>query len=155
MARLSDLVNTNVESTTTDESEEGACLVEALETLIEMANEGELVEEEVAALADAIEAISENEVTEEELVEALDALDENWEEPLDEATLNKMSPKEKMKARKWRKKNKGTLKIQAKKRKMKLKKFSKARKKCLIKIAGKELMGCNSKGKTYRKKKRK
>lgn len=128
-----------------DETTEKDALIEALKTLIEMVKEDALIEDELEILDDAIDFISED---------FEDA--EDFDEQLDEAQkLNKMSAKDKAKARKYRMKNKGKLKIQSKKRKMKLKKFGAKRKACAIKIAGKEGYACNSKGKIYRKKERK
>jgi len=137
MASLSDMLKSN-----TEEEIENDSLIEALKTIIEMAENDELTEDEYNIIADSVVFISENE-------------NENEDEDLDEATLRKMKPMELKKARKYRKANKGRLIKAAKKRKLKLKPFIMARKKCAIKIAGKEGIGCNSKGKPYKKKIRK
>lgn len=146
MARLTDMINNDVEAVETDETTiETNPLAEALEVILEMVNEDALTDDEMDVLGEALDFISED----------FDEI-EDFEEELAEAQkLNKMSAKDKAKARKYRMKNKAKLKAQSKKRKMKLKKFSAARKKCAVKIAGKDGYGCNSKGKIYKKKERK
>ena len=114
-------------------------LIESLQTLIEMVEDNLLLDSEVRHIEDTIAFISEDD----------NAL-------LDEALkLKKMSIKDKMRAKKYRMKNKAKLKIQAKKRSMINKKFSKKRKACAIKIAGKSGWGCSITGKPYKVKERK
>jgi len=157
MAKLSDLVKESGAQINEEYGDEYS-LIEDLETLIDMLRNGELSEVEIATLLDAVESISaaggyEDYADYED--EDGDYDDYSYAESLSEATLNKMTPKELMAARKYRQKNKGKLVRQAKKRKMLLQKFSDKRKACAIKIAGKENLGCNDKGIPYRVKTRK
>lgn len=133
MARLTDMVETEVE--VNEELEMDAvdakdALIEALETLIEMVEDDSLNEDEIEILDGAVDFISED-------FEDV----EDFEEELTEKTLNKMSPAAKMKAKKYRMKNKAKLKAAAKKRKLKDKKLKKKKAKC------------EAKGMTYSKKK--
>ena len=129
MANLSSMVKTKVEVTDTTEVVETETmketLIEALETLIEMVEEGALTADELEVLDEAVEFITEDfdgEVVEEELTE------------------KRMSAAAKMKARKYRKKNRAKLTMIAKKKK-----------RCLVKIAGKtDKLSCNSKGQAKR-----
>ena len=125
MARLTDMVEQE-EVVTTEEVEYTTkdALIEALETLIEMVEEDILSEDEVEVLDEAVDFITE---------------DFDGEDVEEELTEKKMSAKAKAKARKYRQKNR-----------MKLKKIAKLKKKCMVKIAGKEGMTCNSKGQVKR-----
>jgi len=92
MARLTEMVENEEFDVDIDDAKDA--LIEALETLIEMVEEDALTEDEIEMLDDSIEFIAE------------DSDDEDLEEELSEATLYKMSPKELMRARKYRLKNK-------------------------------------------------
>lgn len=129
MAKLTDMVNTEVETEVleTEELEVSLkeSLVEALETLIDMVEDGVLSEDEIEVLDEAVEFITE------------DFDSEDAEEELNE---KRMSAKAKMAARKYRKKNRAKLAMIAKKKK-----------RCLVKIAGKtDKLSCNSKGQIKR-----
>jgi len=123
MASLNDMVNTEEVETNSSLNDS---LVEALETLIEMVEEGALTADEIEVLDEAVDFISED----------FDG-EEDMEEELSE---KKMSSAAKMKARKYRKKNRTKLKMIAKKKK-----------RCLVKIAGKtDKLACDSKGRPHR-----
>lgn len=124
MASLSKMVNKETVVETTSEYTTKDALIEALETLIEMVEEDVLSENELSVLDDTIEFITE---------------DFDGEDVEEELTEKKMSPKAEMAARKYRQKNR-----------IKLKKIAGLKKKCMVKIAGKENMTCNSKGQVKR-----
>jgi len=124
MASLTNMVNKETVVETNEEFTTKDALIEALETLIEMVEEDVLSEDELEVLDEAVDFITE---------------DFDGEDVEEELTEKRMSPKAKAAARKYRQKNR-----------MKLKKIAKLKKKCMVKIAGKENMSCNSKGQIKR-----
>jgi hypothetical protein len=123
MARLTDMIEKD-ELTEGAEVDAREALIEALETLIEMVEDNALNLDEIEVLDEAISFIAED-------------FEDSVEEEL---TEKKMSPAAKMKAKKYRMKNKGKLKMIAKKKK-----------RCMVKIAGKtDKMACGSDGRVHR-----
>lgn len=121
MARLTDMLDTETATTVETPETEATHLVEALQVLIDMINEGALTAEEVGVLDSTVDFITESVDTE-------------------TLTERKMSPKALMAARKYRLKNKARLAIIAKKKAA-----------CMAKIAGKtDTMACGSNGRPHK-----
>jgi hypothetical protein len=149
MARLTDLVNESATNTITESEELSLTLIEGLESIINLVEEGTINESELEDLLETFTLLSEvdedlelaeDEITDEDLVL------EN-EETIEEAR-KRTSNKKKLAAKQNYKRNKAKI---LKARNMIKKRFKNAVSACKKKIAGKDGLACGTRGKMHKK----
>lgn len=149
MARLTDLVKESDTTTMTESEELSLTLIEGLESIINLVEEGTINESELEDLLETFTLLSEVdeniELDEEEILDADLVLE--GEETLEEVR-KRTSNKKKLASKQNYKRNKAKI---LKARNMIKKRFKNAVSACKKKLVGKEGLACGTRGKIHKK----